>query len=80
MLGLFGKKKEPETLLEKEKDRYGGSGFDPTGLERAAKAARARAMQQPVAHASSSPSVPPQTATSTVATVALEAGGRNVAA
>ena len=40
MLGLFGKKKEPETLLEKEKDRYGGSGFDPTGLERAAKAAR----------------------------------------
>ena len=40
MLGLFGKKKEPETLLKKEKDRYGGSGFDPTGLERAAKAAR----------------------------------------
>ena len=40
MLGLFGKKKEPETLLQKEKDRYGGSGFDPTGLERAAKAAR----------------------------------------
>ena len=39
MLGLFGKKKEPETLLKKEKDRYGGSGFDPTGLERAAKAA-----------------------------------------
>ena len=37
MLGLFGKKKEPETLLKKEKDRYGGSGFDPTGLERAAK-------------------------------------------
>ena len=33
MLGLFGKKKEPETLLKKEKDRYGGSGFDPTGLE-----------------------------------------------
>ena len=32
------------------------------------------------AHASSSPSVPPQTATSTVATVALEAGGRAVAA
>ena len=35
MLGLFGKKKEPETLLKKEKDRYGGSGFDPPGLERA---------------------------------------------
>ena len=42
MLGLFGKKKEPETLLKKEKDRYGGSGFDPTGLERAAKADDAR--------------------------------------
>ncbi|KAJ1459791.1 hypothetical protein M885DRAFT_613389 [Pelagophyceae sp. CCMP2097] len=47
MLGLFGFKKTPGELAlkEVEKDaakdaKYKGSGFDPTGLERAAKAAR----------------------------------------
>ena len=42
MLGLFGRKTPEEpTLLAKETAKYGGSGFDPTGLERAAKAAKA---------------------------------------
>jgi len=44
MLGIFGKKKSPADFALQsasiDNENYGGSGFDPTGLERAAKAAR----------------------------------------
>ena len=44
MLGLFGPKKPGATALKSVEDEtpsaYSGSGFDPTGLERAAKAAK----------------------------------------
>jgi len=57
MFGIFGKKKDPSTVPDKERSSpstadekplsksddksYQGAGFDPTGLERAAKAAKA---------------------------------------
>jgi len=43
MLGIFGRKSPGELAFQSAQRRekeYEGSGFDPTGLERAAKAAR----------------------------------------